>query len=520
MDDKIIVTHKGALVAKYGTGGLARIKAAIATLKATDAKRGLSTRLVFLDDARAMRAMRAPPVTDPADPRQAKRAIDAIFLRRDPEYLVILGSIDVVPHQDIANPVFAAGADDDVHASADLPYACTAPYSRDAAVFKAPSRVVGRLPDLTGAREPSHLLRLLAVAAHWTSRPVTDYAGYFGLSTASWRKSSALSLFNVFGDSRRLVTSPKSGPRHPAARLAPRAHFINCHGGVADPTFYGEEDKVRDPAQPPALTSDAVDRRIAEGTVASVECCYGAELYDSLTLALPLPICQRYLAQGAYAWFGSSTIAYGPAQGNGAADFITQYFLQALLEGASTGRAALLARQRFVAQTGELDAVDLKTLAQFNLLGDPSIVPAVVDSATGVPKGIDPPHAMRQMRRARRAKLAATAGFLDATKPTAGAPARASRASPTVRHALDAIAREAGMPATCAFTAFDVKLPPALRGARAKAAGIAQRYFVAVFRRAGARPPAGKEAAIGSRVAAVAKEVDGRIVGYRIYREK
>src|SRR4029453_14340311 len=105
------------------------------------------------------------------------------------------------------------------------------------------------------------------------------------------------------------------------------------------------------------------------GAGAAVECCYGAQLYDSVTLSLPLPICQRYLIQGAYGYFGSSTIAYGPEEGNGAADLITQYFLLAILDGASLGRAALQARQQFVQQTGELDPVDLKTLGQFNLLG-------------------------------------------------------------------------------------------------------------------------------------------------------
>ena len=126
------------------------------------------------------------------------------------------------------------------------------------------------------------------------------------------------------------------------------------------------------------MTSDAVKKKIKAGTVAAVECCYGAELYDSVTLALPMPICQRYLEQGAYGYFGSSTIAYGPAEGNGAADLITRFFLLAILDGASLGRAALMARQHFVEEVGELDPVDLKTLAQFSLLGDPSVQPARV----------------------------------------------------------------------------------------------------------------------------------------------
>lgn len=517
MDDKIIVTNRSALQAKYGAPGLDAVKRAVAALVAADGQRGIASRLLFLDDATAMKRLRAKAVTDRKDAQQNKDAIDGIFRALAPEYLLILGSVDVVPHQDIRNPMFVAGDDDDPIAFGDLPYACDAPYSRDPAAFKAPSRVVGRLPDLTGARDPKYIVALLATAAGYQPRPVTDYGAYFGLSTASWQKSTAMSLFNTFGNSTTLQLAPPRGPKFTAQQLAPLTHFINCHGGPADPTFYGEEDKPRNPAQPPSLTSDAIAGKIKHGTVAAVECCYGAELYDSVTLALPLPICQRYLAQGAYGYFGSSTIAYGPAEGNGSADLITQYFLLSVLDGASLGRAALIARQKFVAQTGELDAADLKTLAQFNLLGDPSLHPAAVESATAVPKGVDAAAANRQMRKARRAKLREAAAFLEFTKPTASRPAKASRKSAGVQQALKNIAREAGLADPKTFTAFDVKMPAGLRGRRGKAAGIASRYFVAVFRRKAAT---GNKQFIGPRAVAVAKEVDGRIVGYRIYQEK
>ncbi len=56
----------------------------------------------------------------------------------DPHYLLILGSIDVVPHQDPKNPVFVDDQEDDPVAWGDLPYACDAPYSRDIAKFIGP----------------------------------------------------------------------------------------------------------------------------------------------------------------------------------------------------------------------------------------------------------------------------------------------------------------------------------------------------------------------------------------------
>jgi hypothetical protein len=420
---------------------------------------------------------------------------------------MILGANDVVPHQDIKNPAFDPPDDPDPNADGDLPYACDTPYSRDIATFKGPTRVVGRLPDLQGATgSPAYLLRLLATAARYRSRKANDYAAYFGLSTHSWRKSTAGSLFNVFGDGDALKLSPPSGPAFSAKALGPLAHFINCHGGQSDPAFYGEKGN----SQPESLTSDSIAKKIKPGTVAAVECCYGAELYDSVTLSVPMPICQRYLNRGAYGYFGSSTIAYGPEEGNGAADLIAQYFLQALLDGASLGRAALTARQKFVEQVGELDPMDLKTLGQFNLLGDPSIHPVVIVSATAVPKGVDLEKSERDQRQQRRAKLREVGELLQETKPTASQKARNVRKSPAVRKALANIARKAGIGARKEFTAYKVKTPKGVRRRGTKAAPAASRYYVAVYR----------PRLDAYSVAAVAKEAGGRITGYRIYMEK
>jgi hypothetical protein len=321
MNDKIIVSNRGALTAKYGSAGVSKIEKAIKALIAADAKRGIKSRLVYLDKAAAMKSFRGRAVNAPSSARQNKEAIDAIFRTVNPEYLMILGAPDVVPHQDMTNPMFDPPDDPDRYAYGDVPYACDVSYSRDIATFKGPTRVVGRLPDLTGAREPSHLLALLRVAEKYRPHNATDYGKCFGLSTQSWRKSTEESLFNVFGDSAALTLSPPNGQNHPASRLAPLAHFINCHGGLSDPNFYGE----RGNSKPISLSSDAIKGKVKAGTVAAVECCYGAELYDSVALSSPLPICQRYLIQGAYGYFGGTTIAYGPAEGNGAADLITQY---------------------------------------------------------------------------------------------------------------------------------------------------------------------------------------------------
>lgn len=511
MDDKVIVTNRSALVKKYGSKGLTSIRKALTALAAADKKRGLKSRVVYLDDKVSMKKMGGTAVTNATDPRENKAAIDAVFKSTKPDYLMILGAPDVVPHQDLDNPAYIPPDDDDDRAWGDLPYACDAPYLRDPARFVGPTRVVGRLPDMVSANEPSYLIALLKTAAGYQSRSQDDYAGYFGLSAAVWKGSTRLSLHNTFGNVTNLLLAPPSGPKYPGGQLHNRMHFINCHGGPSSPEFQGQKGS----SYPTSLTTQATVGEITEGTVAAVECCYGAELYDAITLAIDPPICQSYLWQGAYGYLGSTTIAYGPADDNGAADLICQYFLLNVLDGASIGRAALLARQQFVERTAQMDPVDLKTLAQFCLLGDPSIHPIAQPVATGVPKGVATSDAERFFRSERRAKMKLAGAYLTETKPTASKRVLKAVLSPTTKIALSSIAKLAGLGAKQIFTTFAVRNAPESKGRIGKTASAPSRYHITIG--TPGRVATGK---IKRGVAVVAKELNGRIVAYRIYHQR
>ena len=132
------------------------------------------------------------------------------------------------------------------------------------------------------------------------------------------------------------------------------------------------------------MESVHVAPNVAAGTVAAAECCYGAELFDYRAVGTAQPICMSYLLGGAYAYLGSTNIAYGPAVGNGQADLITQYFLQNLLTGATTGRAFLQARQTFIRTQVMSSPANLKMLAQFILLSDPALRPCAAPDQAGV----------------------------------------------------------------------------------------------------------------------------------------
>ena len=390
--DKVLLTNRSALTAKYGAK-LADVDKAVAALIAADKARGLTTVVVDLDDADAMKAAAGTAVTDATDPAQNKAAVDAVFHAYRPDYLVLLGSVDVVPHQPMRNPVYDGANDVDRFAPGDLPYACNAPFSDDASDFIGPDRVVGRLPDVTGATDPAVLLAVLAGATNWEQGSRTDYDAHLGITAKVWQKSTVLSLRNVFG-AADIHTSPTEGPAWQTAMLERLVHFVNCHGADSDSQFYGQEGSN----YPVAHQAKLVNGNIKPGTIVAAECCYGAQLWAPKSADGQEPMAIAYLRSGAFGFLGSSTIAYGPADTNGDADLLCQYFVEAVLGGASLGRATLEARQKFVRGVTVLSPVNTKTLAQFSFLGDPSIQPVPTPAA---PAGV----AAKAMRTTHRERL-------------------------------------------------------------------------------------------------------------------
>jgi hypothetical protein len=282
----------------------------------------------------------------------------------------------VFPFQEIENPA----PDADSVVPTDLPYACDAPYSRLIDNFVGPTRVVGRIPDIPGKADFNYLKTVLETSIKQRPAKTDSYEKYFSVSAWVWRKSTEQSLMNIFGHNGRLKLSPPEDEKYTKSELKPLTHFYNCHGAPHDANYYGQKGE----SYPSAISSKLIDEKIQPGTIAVAECCYGAELTDpSFFDSQQLSIANTYLGNKAIAFLGSSTIAYGPAEGQGLADLITQYFIKEILCGASTGRALLEARQQFLTNSGpQLDPYELKTLAQFYLLGDPSVQPVISEMDT------------------------------------------------------------------------------------------------------------------------------------------
>lgn len=437
--DKLLVTHSAALRRKYGAAGLTAVRAALDRLVAADQARGLRTKVLLLDNARSMAAIKAERVPE-GDWVSTLKAVDLAATRYAPAYLALVGATDVVPQAEIANPV---AGDPDPWIPSDLPFACdlpdtwTGPSGRrlQAADLLAVTRVVGRIPDLPGERDPAMLLAALATAARYTQRTARSYQKVFALTASVWKGSTLQSVDLLPGPAPTTHLSPPEDAGWTKRELAGLTHFVNCHGGDTTPDWFGQApggavDTV-------ALRPEDVAGRIAEGTVVAAECCYGALHLAPADIGGRIPLMWAYLGSGGYAGYGSSTTAYGPADGNGQADLVCRFVLAGVLSGASTGRALLDARQRYVRESGALNPVDLKTLAQFDLLGDPSVVPVALPDRTP-PKGAHGQALASPTLGRRRSVLAAAGRALSTSVPRAGRP-RGSEVDAV------ALAREAGL---------------------------------------------------------------------------
>ena len=136
-------------------------------------------------------------------------------------------------------------------------------------------------------------------------------------------------------------------------------------------------------------------------------------------------------------WLGQMMLCTGDEQPCGECQGC-RYTLEGIITGSSTGRALLDARQRYIREIAAMGPEDLKTVAQFDLLGDPSVVPVTTPGRV-IPGGKGLPQASLAQR---RTVLRATGRALDQTVPRAtGRPVRG------VAITGAQLAREAGLPA-------------------------------------------------------------------------
>lgn len=372
MATKLIITIREKLKNKYGNNIIV-LEKLFGRLIVSDAGRGLQTKIIYLDDP--LMVQRYGYVIDSLwGEKVCKDTFDQIYWHEKPEYMAIFGAQDVFPFQSLINPLYGPGHDNDKEIPSDLPYASDSPYSTDCNSFINPTRVVGRIPDLPyehhdGQGDIDYVKDIIEHIIDAVPANIPSVADYFSISADQWKLSTQESLRKIFGNSFAMKLSPPNiVGSYKSTDLAMLSHYFNLHGALGRRAFYGQ----RASSYPEAInTTDLVN--LTPGTFVAAECCYGAQL---LPLPIGMSMASTYLKQKATVFMGSSTISYGPPSGQALADLICQYFNINLLKGASSGRALLDARQKFITDNGPtIDAHELKTISQFYILGDPSLQP-------------------------------------------------------------------------------------------------------------------------------------------------
>ena len=435
---KVIVTHAAAGRAKFGAANWNKVTHGVRALITADRQRGITTKFIALDSARALKPVGASAIAGPTDVTGIKSALDHIFAAWQPAYLVLLGGPDLLTTVTLTNPLWTGDPNDDPDQfiPSDLPYACDGPLTFTPSDYRGPTRVIGRVPDLVGDPDPTALLAQLHAAAQGVSLPRLSPEPVFAVSAKVWQRSTSLSIKSLSDVSGAVFTSPPGGPQWTKSQAAPVVHFVNCHGGDLDPNWYGQLTPTNW-SLPVAIAASGLPGLVAPGTVVAAECCYGTSHWaPSATHGQP-SVAMTYLLNGAVGVFGASTVAYGPATTNNYADILAQRFVSEVLSGASLGRAVLAARQYFVQSQGFLDPTDLKTLAQFTLFGDPSTValkagPSAPKAAPKSRRVLAAPTLTAEVNQ-RRAQLAAVGdalarSSLACTAPTGRRPGLSTRA--------------------------------------------------------------------------------------------
>lgn len=375
---KLIITNKFQLENKYGLLGSSIIIARLNDLIITDEVRAIKSKLVFVDEPQLLNVFENYiNVSEANTEKENKIAINTLCQHYKPTYLLIIGAQDIVPFQNLINPVqFNKKQDPDVLVPSDLPYATNQAYSTSIAKFLNPSRSVGRIPGVFECSSPKSLLDAIDSSIKFETLDSSEYEDCFSVSSAVWSKSTKASLKEITGnDQTKLYPSPRKGPKWINGELNDKKlHLINCHGSRRTSYWQGEGMGTN----PVAIEKGKIESLIEDGSIVAAECCYGAELHANEGIC-------NVLLKKAIAFLGSTTTSFGHERTPAAADLIAQYFLTNIKLGLSTGLALLNARIDYISMTS-LDRhrvsgesintlKDLKTVAQFNLFGDPSLQP-------------------------------------------------------------------------------------------------------------------------------------------------
>ena len=286
-----------------------------------------------------------------------------LYLVTVPHYLMIVGDSTVVPSMDWDN--VSDVYDDNV--PSDLPYLTldtTSPWDGVEYGFENVTQV-GRVP----AKAKNGFSEAIAYFER-----VKNFKGYtatksFAYSAYVWQRTTVAEFSHL---NPNTITSPKytCNPDDAGSdglwlleQLSPEYNMVcfNLHGSDETHIWSGQLGEY---FYPDAFEQGLLPQN--NGYVLLTEACYGARPTCSDSIVV------NALQNGCMAFVGSSRVAYGWDNGQiGCADIIAQHFTYHVAKGETVGNAFLKALTELTNR--EMSEIEIKTLAEFSLYGDPSV---------------------------------------------------------------------------------------------------------------------------------------------------
>lgn len=227
---------------------------------------------------------------------------------------------------------------------------------------------VGRLPIYPGEsfdEFKSYFDTIMCVEHGFTNKKS------YSLSALVWEKESDHE-YNTFTKGK-VDVSPEITLENVKSRFASdtNIYFFNLHGSDNTKYWYGQ----RGGNYPEAVEPSIFDN-MSEPFILAVEACYGARYTGGLTAQNSILL--NAITHKCISFLGSSRIAYGrPSPPGSCADVVVGEFLRQISTGKTAGDAFILGMKKLVSSSKNLDDAEVKTIAEFNLYGDPSISIAV-----------------------------------------------------------------------------------------------------------------------------------------------
>ena len=354
-----ILTSMAGLTAIYGADGAPTIQAKLAQLASAS---GAELHLLA---ANANSSAGSPPLA-PALYAELKQLRSGA----SPDSILIVGDQRVFPGFSLPNPVADRSIDPDLSVLSDNPYGqfdWTQP--QDAVL---PPCAVGRIA--AGVNESAAGLCALLDSQINLRQGHRMKSGYVEIVSRQWQDASN-SVLSFTTPSSRVILSPDGRVTAAnASSLDCKFLYCNLHGFLNASAWSGYDNGLSFPV--PALTPDAFQSDFVGGTVVFTEACYGLAISGKSTGASNA---LSLIAAGAAAVVGATGLAFGTATAQPQnlidADVLARgFFNSAASAGTSLGECLANARSALSGTSSRSDPFVVKTLLEFQLLGDPSYV--------------------------------------------------------------------------------------------------------------------------------------------------